>query len=123
MLFRLGEEEDAISAKQDDFDRGGELVIGELVKSWNDKLSREAARLVEGLHQRSADLEKSVLRRGPFDRGKRDAESVLKGADVQNSTRGLQEKFTVTEEMLERLVGGMGVDMADETTVKVERRV
>lgn len=123
MLFRLGEEEDAISAKQSDFDRGGELVIGELVKSWNDKLNREAARLVDGLHQRSAGLEKNVLRRGPFDRGKSDAESVLKESDVRNSTRSLQDKFTVTEEMLERLVDEMDVDMADETIAKAERRM
>lgn len=104
MLFRLGEEEDAISAKQSDFDRGGELVIGELVKSWNDRLEREQNRLVEAFRQRSESLGKRVPKKGLFDDGTMAARSVLKEVDVRLSTQGLQEKLMLTDKMLNPLL-------------------
>lgn len=104
MLFRLGEEEDAITAKQSELDRGGEIVIAELVKSWNDRLEREQRRLVDALRQRNASLGKSVQKKGLFEDGTIASGAVLKKADVRLSTQGLQEKLMLTDKMLEPLL-------------------
>ena len=45
VLFRLGEEEDAIAAKVDQFRRGGESVMGMFSQTWTDRWTHEATKV------------------------------------------------------------------------------
>lgn len=98
MLFRLGAEEDAIVAKQSDFTRGAEVVMNDLLKSWNQRLRHEADGLRNVLVERRGSMEKAIQQ---LTAGGQD--EVPKAAELQTVSRRLQTKGKVIHDSLQQL--------------------
>ncbi|ETI29310.1 hypothetical protein G647_01763 [Cladophialophora carrionii CBS 160.54] len=56
VLFRFGEEEDAIQAKVDQYAHGGRAIIETLTDAWNQRLEHEHKILLEGLNAEQESL-------------------------------------------------------------------
>ncbi|EXJ79064.1 hypothetical protein A1O3_08565 [Capronia epimyces CBS 606.96] len=60
ILFRFGEEEDAVRARIAELYRGGDDIIQTLTDSWNDRLGHEHQNLVKGLSTEKEMMAKAV---------------------------------------------------------------
>jgi len=59
-MFRFGEEEDAIKARVEEFQVGGNAVLNTLTESWNDRLSHHYGKLRKDLEEEKAVLAKAT---------------------------------------------------------------
>ena len=106
-MFRLGEEEDAIGAKQNDFSRGGELIVDKLAVSWNERLAHERTKLVANLQAIHDHLRKAVneIRVPVLD----DGEHLADILEVWRVEKALKKRRNNTEELLVKILDDVGM--------------
>lgn len=56
VLFRFGDEEDAVKAKVDEYSRGSNEIIQTLTETWTERLNHEHGNLMDGLKAESQIL-------------------------------------------------------------------
>ena len=106
MLFRLGNEEDAITAKVNTLDRGCEFFTDDLIVSWNKRVSHERKKIAHGLVDGRQDLMTTL---GKVEKDGNDTarkwEEVKKSAQIEMEAEGRNAELLAA-------IKAMGIDLA-----------